>query len=505
MTNDGRAFFTTDDALVHGDTNEAQDVYEYVDGRPQLITPGTGDTQRGRTACFAASSAARAASGSAPTAPTSTSRPSTPWSARTTTASSSSSTTPAPAAASRSRRRRRPATPPTSATAPAARRPSALGERHRRRPRRRRQRRQPATTHGTRSTTSATSVAQHRRHRGRAATGGRGAMTPEAAALRARRDRCVAVGCSAARRRALPRRTRRSPPSRRVPSTTQAGGHPDLEVQFTVENRFLRHSQSACNCEDAKDATVHLPPGSSATPTRPRSARSPSSPPTPARSTRRSASSTSSPAAASPFNARRLQPGSAARRRRPARLQDLPLRHAAVHGSERPHRQRLRPRRDGHLDLPRRPSRWRPSSRFSGGCRPTRATTPAARPGSQPERTRSHCLSSAELCDANGPLSTERSEHDPQALRLSRHIPADPLQQPAHPVPAEPDHLRRPAQLLARRPLLRRRHRPRRIALAADDRLRPAQLQPQPLRAADHQRRPTPPRGSTSTSASPSS
>ena len=27
------------------DTNEAQDVYEYVDGRPQLITPGTGDTR----------------------------------------------------------------------------------------------------------------------------------------------------------------------------------------------------------------------------------------------------------------------------------------------------------------------------------------------------------------------------------------------------------------------------------------------------------------------------
>ena len=42
MTDDGRAFFTTEDALVHADTNKAQDVYEYVDGRPQLITPGTG-------------------------------------------------------------------------------------------------------------------------------------------------------------------------------------------------------------------------------------------------------------------------------------------------------------------------------------------------------------------------------------------------------------------------------------------------------------------------------
>ena len=41
MTDDGRTFFETDDALVPQDTNEAGDVYEYVDGRPQLITSGT--------------------------------------------------------------------------------------------------------------------------------------------------------------------------------------------------------------------------------------------------------------------------------------------------------------------------------------------------------------------------------------------------------------------------------------------------------------------------------
>ena len=46
MTNDGRAFFSTEDALVHGDTNRALDIYEYVDGRPQLITPGTGETRQ---------------------------------------------------------------------------------------------------------------------------------------------------------------------------------------------------------------------------------------------------------------------------------------------------------------------------------------------------------------------------------------------------------------------------------------------------------------------------
>ena len=42
MTNNGRAFFTTKDALVPQDTNQNADVYEYTEGRPQLITPGTG-------------------------------------------------------------------------------------------------------------------------------------------------------------------------------------------------------------------------------------------------------------------------------------------------------------------------------------------------------------------------------------------------------------------------------------------------------------------------------
>jgi hypothetical protein len=45
MADDGRTFFSTEDALVHGDTNESIDVYEYVDGRAQLITPGTGETK----------------------------------------------------------------------------------------------------------------------------------------------------------------------------------------------------------------------------------------------------------------------------------------------------------------------------------------------------------------------------------------------------------------------------------------------------------------------------
>ena len=40
MSNDGRTFFYTIDALVPKDTNNLRDVYEYVDGRPQLITTG---------------------------------------------------------------------------------------------------------------------------------------------------------------------------------------------------------------------------------------------------------------------------------------------------------------------------------------------------------------------------------------------------------------------------------------------------------------------------------
>jgi DNA-binding beta-propeller fold protein YncE len=42
MTNDGRTFFSTTESLVPADTNQGTDVYEYVEGRPRLITPGTG-------------------------------------------------------------------------------------------------------------------------------------------------------------------------------------------------------------------------------------------------------------------------------------------------------------------------------------------------------------------------------------------------------------------------------------------------------------------------------
>ena len=50
MSNDGRTFFSTNESLVPEDTNEGPDVYEFVDGRPQLITPGTGTASIGSAA-----------------------------------------------------------------------------------------------------------------------------------------------------------------------------------------------------------------------------------------------------------------------------------------------------------------------------------------------------------------------------------------------------------------------------------------------------------------------
>jgi hypothetical protein len=51
MSNDGRTFFSTPDPLVPQDTNGLTDVYEFVEGRPQLITAGTGaaDTRHGES------------------------------------------------------------------------------------------------------------------------------------------------------------------------------------------------------------------------------------------------------------------------------------------------------------------------------------------------------------------------------------------------------------------------------------------------------------------------
>lgn len=46
-----------------------------------------------------------------------------------------------------------------------------------------------------------------------------------------------------------------------LPSTVQAAGHPDLEISFAVSNRDDQGNPNPCNCEDAKDAIIHLPTG----------------------------------------------------------------------------------------------------------------------------------------------------------------------------------------------------------------------------------------------------
>ena len=59
-----------------------------------------------------------------------------------------------------------------------------------------------------------------------------------------------------------PSRGRRSPAFNVTPSTTQAGGHPDLTIQLRVENRETQHIPApTCDCQDAKDIDIHLPAG----------------------------------------------------------------------------------------------------------------------------------------------------------------------------------------------------------------------------------------------------
>jgi hypothetical protein len=45
------------------------------------------------------------------------------------------------------------------------------------------------------------------------------------------------------------------------PSTTQAGGHPDILTVFHTANRYTQNFPSSCYCEDAENVTVHLPTG----------------------------------------------------------------------------------------------------------------------------------------------------------------------------------------------------------------------------------------------------
>ena len=46
MSNDGRTFFSTEDGLLPADTNGLTDVYEFVDGRPRLISSGVANIEK---------------------------------------------------------------------------------------------------------------------------------------------------------------------------------------------------------------------------------------------------------------------------------------------------------------------------------------------------------------------------------------------------------------------------------------------------------------------------
>lgn len=52
MTNDGRTFFSTGDALVPKDTDGVRDVYEFVEGHAQLVSSGTSATDEGLISFF---------------------------------------------------------------------------------------------------------------------------------------------------------------------------------------------------------------------------------------------------------------------------------------------------------------------------------------------------------------------------------------------------------------------------------------------------------------------
>ena len=46
-----------------------------------------------------------------------------------------------------------------------------------------------------------------------------------------------------------------------IPSTTQAGAHPDFSFEFGLTTR--QGEPTPCSCDDAKDVTAHLPAGES--------------------------------------------------------------------------------------------------------------------------------------------------------------------------------------------------------------------------------------------------
>ena len=197
----------------------------------------------------------------------------------------------------------------------------------------------------------------------------------------------------------LRRRDRRGAPPRRpalagtpiksysaIPSSTQAGGHPDLEVllgrkpgppeepkplQLRGRQRRQHPSAGGLHRQPARDPAVHGRPV-----LRRRM---------PGRLAGRG-SPTCSATNGDPLRHRRLQHRAAARRRRAARLQDLPLRHAAVHGPRAP----APAATTGSTPTPPRSStgssRWKDPAGALGRPRRSQPRPPADQPAQLPRR-----------------------------------------------------------------------------------------------------------------------
>ena len=288
MTNDGRIFFThRRSARPRRTRTTAQDVYEYVDGRPQLITPGTarpGDARRRHSRSRARPGLDRRQRQRHRRLLLDLRHPRPPGPQR-----------PLPQVLRRARRAAAsplpPRRPPCDAadechgagSSPPRLRPIdsrvSLGRGGNARPRRSKasQKHAQGSHHRRHSGSGTRQSTQRRREAERVDSDSRQLLAIASCAGAVDR---VAAGDRAA----SPRRRAANTPITSysaVPSTTQAGGHPDLEIQFEVKNRSrtsTARSRLQLRGRQRRDRRI-FPPASSATRTRRRSARSPSSPP----------------------------------------------------------------------------------------------------------------------------------------------------------------------------------------------------------------------------------
>ena len=279
-------------------------------------------------------------------------------------------------------------------------------------------------------------------------------------------------------RRAREREIARSSNTRASPPTAQAGGHPDIVTEFGVGTRFTELPMPLCACNDPQDIIVHTPPGVIANP---------------------HVAAICTAAEAALYNCSAdsqvglmtikfleqlrvpadLPDDPAQRPGRDVRLPRAARRSRPVHDRQRPHRQRLRPRhRDGRDPAPHPAGLLRAD--LLGGARRSRP-----RHAPLPAQRTVHVL----LRQPAGPglagqtprrlLRADRRRRKSLPRRRSR--PRSRSSRCSRP--------RRPASVRSSQPRddrLRQRARHRQRSVAGNDRLRPAELQPEPEREPDH-------------------